>query len=112
MNINIIYRPLAATLKVWDNSLAGDDWENISYVSDTDDDEWNYLVGSLGDRWATFTALGLNDKCSDWNLWLACYLPDETVSEIVNLVSGWEAESVGSTLEQRVMTVHKAVVTI
>jgi hypothetical protein len=98
MEIAITYRPLTATVNVWntiDNILSDDDRENIVIHHEfgkDDDDEWHYGVSTYNGYFHDFIAIGITTDAMEWNLWLSQYLPDEVVARIAERIAEWNAE--------------------
>jgi hypothetical protein len=106
MEIVIAYRPLTATLCVWntiDDILSDDERESIvshHEFGKTEDDDWHYGVSTYNGYFHDFIAMGIATEATAWNLWLSEYLPDEVVAHIAERVAEWNAEY-GTVTDQR-----------
>ena len=113
MKLNINYKPMTGILSVWnsiDDVLSWDDREEIQTFHEYekgDDDDWFYMISFFNGQFHHFQALGINEQCREWNLWLAQYLPDSVVAEIHALIEKWDSEyDPNSELLARVLLRH------
>lgn len=115
MKLMVSYRPMTGILNIWnriDDELSENDRQQIHTFHEyekTEDDDWFYSLSFYNGDFHHFVALGVNDKCEEWNLWLAQYLPDSVVAEIHALVQKWDSEYDGDAdLRTRVLARNNA----